>query len=499
MGSFPVLLRDHLDLPNIGHPGSALQDDDDLFRIVFERAAIGMAVFDSDERLARCNETFAQILGFTPQELSRAHFCGFGLPREGRFSAEPHEELLLGLRKSYRLDRRLARKDGRPVWCRLTVSLLWCGREDGAHVLCLLEDITEHKLAEEALLAAQTKLESLLSGGPAMIYTCRASGDCATTFLSPNASEQLGVPNHDLLGSPEAWLARVHPADVEAVRAAVAQARQRGRHELEYRFRHGDGTYRWIYDELKVSRDAEGNAREITGYRIDVTARKQAEEALLRQESLARMGEMAAVVAHEVRNPLACIAGAIQVIGRRLPAEADELGVVGEILARIDALNTLLENLLLFARPADPRIDLLDLHALLRVTASLLGKDPALQGVRVEIVGEGIFLPGDAELLKEVFLNILLNAAQAMGGEGKISVSTQRHGSWCKVEFEDGGPGIPAELRDKAFEPFFTTKHRGTGLGLAIAKRVVEAHQGQIAIESAPHGGARMIVNLPIF
>jgi signal transduction histidine kinase len=218
---------------------------------------------------------------------------------------------------------------------------------------------------------------------------------------------------------------------------------------------------------------------------------------LREQTALARLGEMAAVLAHEVRNPLTAVRGAIQVIGGRLPAGSKDAPVVKEIIARLDALNELLQDLLLFARTPQPRLGTVDLLPHVHLTSDLLAADPAFRAVRVDIQGAAAPVAGDPELLKIVFQNLLLNAAQAMQGDGVIRVSVAPEDAVWAVAIADNGPGLPAEVRDKLFRPFVTTKARGTGLGLATARRLVEAHSGTITVESPEGGGTTVTVRIP--
>ena len=237
--------------------------------------------------------------------------------------------------------------------------------------------------------------------------------------------------------------------------------------------------------------------RKFTGIVADLSARVRMEEQLREQTSLARLGEMAAVIAHEVKNPLAGIRGAIQVIGGRLPKDSKDAAVIKEIVNRIDALNELIKDLLLFARPPHPRPLPVDVADLVRTTADLLAGDPALRGVAVQIAGAAPPVMADAELLKILFQNLLVNSAQAMQGRGDIRITLQPVNGFLRVTVRDAGPGIAADVLPRIFTPFFTTKARGTGLGLATARRIVEAHAGRIAIESAPGAGTTVTVELP--
>jgi two-component system sensor kinase FixL len=249
---------------------------------------------------------------------------------------------------------------------------------------------------------------------------------------------------------------------------------------------------------LSVGEITLAGERKFTGILHDLSARVEMEGQLREQMALARLGEMAAVIAHEVKNPLAGVRGAIQIIGSRLPAESTDAAMTKEIIARIDALNDLLKDLLLFARPPNPRPASVDVVPLVAGTANLLAQDPALSAVTVEVTGSAPPIRADPDLLKIVFHNLLINSAQAMKGHGRIHVDVGATDGVCRIAFADTGPGIAPEIRDKIFTAFFTTKARGTGLGLPTAKRLVDAHHGRIDIDHPPGGGTVVLIRLPM-
>jgi two-component system, LuxR family, sensor kinase FixL len=237
--------------------------------------------------------------------------------------------------------------------------------------------------------------------------------------------------------------------------------------------------------------------KHFTGILHDLSRRTELEDRLREATALARLGEMAAVIAHEVKNPLAAVRGAIQVLGTRLPASTSDAAIVKEIIARIDGLNDLIQDLLVFARPPKPRHSALDPGRLVDSLTTMLQRDPANADLVVNINGSVPPLSGDLNLLTIVIQNLLINSAQAMQGRGTITVSLAATDGWHHITIADAGPGIPHEVRANLFRPFKTTKARGTGLGMATAKRLVELHGGRIDVVCPERGGTAVTVHLP--
>jgi len=266
----------------------------------------------------------------------------------------------------------------------------------------------------------------------------------------------------------------------------------------ELRNRAKDGTFYWVDTTIVPFLDAEGKPYQYIAIRADITARKAAEERLAHQAALARVGQMAAVVAHEVRNPLAGIKGAMQVLISRRGPHDPELPVLRDVVARIDALGELINDLMVFARPRPPQPAAFELHRLIHEAVDMIRRDPAGAALDVGLEGPDATLVADREMVRAALFNLLINAAQAMNGHGRITVTTARTDGACAIRVQDSGPGIPAEIRDQVFEPFFTTKARGGGLGLPIARRTAELHGGTLTLESAPDAGTTVTLTLPV-
>jgi PAS domain S-box-containing protein len=261
----------------------------------------------------------------------------------------------------------------------------------------------------------------------------------------------------------------------------------------EIRNRAKDGTYYWVNTTIVPFLDERGTPYQYLAIHDDITARKNAEATLVSQAAMARLGELGAVVAHEVRNPLAGIRGGLQVLQQRAPSNSSDQAVMGEMIRRVDALNDRVTDLLRYARPRAARLARVELRSVIEATTEMVRRDPAMKNVQIAIAGDPVWAHADAEWLREAFLNLLLNAAQAMDARGVVRVTVDSN---AVITVCDQGPGIPIERREQVFEPFFTTKPLGTGLGLAIVKRLVELQGGTVVAEDAPTGGAQFVVRL---
>ena len=259
----------------------------------------------------------------------------------------------------------------------------------------------------------------------------------------------------------------------------------------ELRNRAKDGSFYWVDTTIVPFLDDSGKPWQYMAIRYDITQRKLQEQRLSEQAALTSLGEMAAVVAHEVRNPLAGIRGGVQLLAALFPDAAEGRELVDSIVGRIDSLNAVLSDLLTFARVRELKPAGLELRVFLDDLAASLKLDPAMRGVEIvrhDVADETIVV--DVDQFRLVLMNLLLNAAQAMNNTGRIEVTGTMGARDYEIEITDSGGGIRPDVRDRVFEPFFTTKHRGTGLGLPTAKRIIEAHGGRLSLENTPAGSA---------
>ncbi len=248
-----------------------------------------------------------------------------------------------------------------------------------------------------------------------------------------------------------------------------------------------------------VLRDGHGRYAGRASIVRDVTERDRIREELNRRESLAAIGEMAAAVAHEIKNPLAGIGGAVQVLGRGFPADDPRFEVVKEIHHQVRRLDETVRGLLTFAKPPRPCPAPLDLREFAERILRVLAEEPDLKRHRLEVViPYGTVVRADPQLLENILLNLLLNAGQALGSRpGRIRLEAREQVDKTLVSVTDDGPGIAEDVLPRLFKPFFTTKAQGTGLGLAVVHKFVLAMGGRIEVQTGPGQGTTFTLVLP--
>jgi len=221
---------------------------------------------------------------------------------------------------------------------------------------------------------------------------------------------------------------------------------------------------------------------------------------MARAQHLATLGELAAGLAHEIRNPLAGIAGVVEVMSKDLPANSPSRAVMGDVQKEIRHIQDILNDLLFYARPRPPAFHPSDLNATIEQAVMLARQQVRNKPVQILFTANSSLplVDHDPALIQQVVLNLLLNGIQAIFGAGKVEVTAAREQDQAIVEVADTGRGIPADALPKIFKPFFTTRSEGTGLGLSLANGIVQSHGGRIEVSSAPGKGSQFQIWLPV-
>jgi signal transduction histidine kinase len=245
-----------------------------------------------------------------------------------------------------------------------------------------------------------------------------------------------------------------------------------------------------------------GRARQLQQKSIELErANRELEESFERvkeADRLAAVGQLAAGLAHEIRHPLASIDGAINILENPESPENLQAEFRGIVRKECRRLSGLLTELLDFAKPRKPRLRSIDISSRLSEVAGL-ARSAAKTGIEVRIVAEDLpLVECDEEQIKQVMLNLVMNAIDAMPQGGLVAVAARREGSEIALSVSDEGEGVPQELTSRIFDPFFTTREAGTGLGLAVVHQIVTQHRGRIEVSRNINKGARFTVHLPI-
>jgi two-component system sensor kinase FixL len=388
------------------------------------------------------------------------------------------------------------RKDGTAFPLHLSVGEMTVGGE--RKFTGMLHDLSDRVRLEEQLRASEERWRSVIESAVDSIIVIDARGEVES--INPAALRLFGYGAEEVIGRNVSMLM---PSPYhEEHDSYLARYLSTGERKIigigrEVTGRRKDGGTFPLHLSVGEMLTRSGE-RKFTGILHDLSSRVALEEQLRERGALAKLGEMAAMIAHEVKNPLAGMRGAVQVIGSRMPPQNPDKPMMQEIVRRIDSLDAMMKDLLLFARPPQPKRSPTDVVPLLAATAGLLREDEGAKQVDVKIEGQAPLVAADGEMLKMVFHNLLINGAHAMHGRGTIRVQVSAADRALRVAVSDQGPGIPADVRDKIFTPFFTTKRRGTGLGLPTARRFIEAHDGRITVDCPPSGGTTVTVQLPL-
>lgn len=354
--------------------------------------------------------------------------------------------------------------------------------------LTKLTEVDEPDPADDIAALERTLGPSLQSG----LLLLDLSG--RVLALNEIGATLLGLSRADHVESHRELLAS-YPALVEILDAVLAGNRPVRRMEIEIDTPAGTKTLGLTVHPLR--RD-DGTVRVHLTLFVDLTEiRRRADEDRLAR-SLSQVGELAAGMAHEVRNSLAILRGYLTLIERRR-AEDSVNDYLDEIRRESEHLERVLEDFLSFARPGSRRLEDVYLVSLI----SRAAEDPTLEGMPVEVLpgemGE-VVIKGDVQLLERAIRNLLHNAAQAereAGNEGPLSVGIDRGADGIEIDIADRGVGISDEMKDRLFQPFATSRAQGVGLGLALAHRIVSLHGGRLNLENRTDGGARAILHFP--
>jgi len=393
---------------------------------------------------------------------------------------------------------RLRHRDGRYVWCRATFSIV--RDEQGAveRIVAVGRDISDPKRMEEELRRSRAHLQ--LAHRLAGVGHFEWHPDTNELYWSDELYAVFGLSRAEFASDWEAYEKFVHPEDRPVLREYFVERPLREADEelkCEFRITMPDGGVRtiqmiggWVKDEYRHTRLLIGTVR-------DITIEHRTEELLRTSEKLKMAGQLAAGIAHEIRNPLTSLKGFSKLLRKATGEQADRYyEIMDQEFVRIEMI---LGELLVLAKPQASAYQDRDVRLIVHEVADLLSSQAILNNVIIQeqATPEACIVRCDKNQLKQVFMNVVKNAIEAMPSGGLLVISIERDESDVLVHVIDQGSGIPEHLLHRLGEPFFTTKEKGTGLGLMISHKIIEEHEGHIRYDSRSGEGTTVSIRLP--
>ena len=470
------------------------------FAELFESLREGILISTPEGKLLDANPALVRMLGYESKEdLQRLSF------RDVYDDPADRDALVRELAKTGVVNDRevvLIRKDGKRLRCLTSGFAIRDASGRPVRLQGTVVDITERREIERRLHEEQEFGRRLVECFPHLIVVLDREG--RFTFVSERIHDILGISPAEYMGKPIGQ--RTDPEDhrkLSEMHQDIVSGRKR-QVQIEIRARHADGTWRSVQVNASPLYDEKGQISGVVSSGQDVTESKRIEQQLAQKEKFAAMGQMMVGAAHELNNPLTAILGVTDLLRERATDDTTRRQV-DLVLKQARRAATIVQNLLAFSRPVTLGRTTLNLGDVVKEVLLLEAATLDQKKIRVTFEAPSNLptIEGDRKLLKEVFLNIIANAEQAMPPDrdhGTLAVSVSPVGSHVRVTFADDGIGIPPESLGKIFDPFFTTKRPGggSGLGLTICLAVVKEHGGRIEAESMPGSGTAFHILFPV-
>jgi PAS domain S-box-containing protein len=470
----------------------------------FQNAGMGMLHLDRHLHIVDANRQALRILGYTHAEITRMHARDLVHPDD--INAQPLFSAadLIHAEKALTLERHYLCRDGRYI----PVEVSSCAFSEELSI-AMFRDISGRQRADEALRKANEALEVIYNSAQAAIVGL--DRQARVMFWNPAAEKMLGWPRQEVLGKPYPAV----PKDQQAVFDGYFRRVMAGKtfDFLEMPLRRKDGA---LFYTVSTTGPLRSDKREVIGlisYMFDITARKQAEQALQQAQRLDSIGTLAGGVAHDFNNLLMAIMGNATLARLGLDPGHPAFERIDNVISHVKDASSLTKQLLEFARGGKYEVKATNLNQLVEKTVTLFGR------TKKEITVGATLSPGlwtvevDRGQIEQVLLNLLVNAWQAMPQGGQIRVETANAsldaaycqalnlppGNYVRLSVTDSGTGMDKAIQSKIFEPFFSTKDRsrGTGLGLASSYGIIKNHDGLITVYSEKGQGAEFSIYLP--
>jgi PAS domain S-box-containing protein len=474
---------------------------EEIYRLVVESAPNAMVMVDQKGRINLVNKQTEALFGYSREELV-GQPVEILLPASARarheehrasFSKAPSQRAMGAGRDLFGV-----RKDG--VQVPLEIGLNPIRTAQGEFILASIVDISERKALQAQAARVEDLYRLVVESAPSAMIMADSKG--LITLFNKQAEQLFRYAREEIIGQP---IEKLLPPSLrkrhESYRRSYhedPQTRRMGAGRDLFGMRK-DGKEVPVEIGLNPIRTDEGDF--VLASIVDISERKDLQAKIERTEALAAVGSMAAVLAHEIRNPLGSVVMAAKALVRGDLEEQDRKTASEILHLESQRLSRVLQDFLQYARPREPARQICDLNDLaLEILRALKADDGLLTTVQIVEELDASLAPFafDPDQVRQVVWNLLLNAVEAMERKGTLTVATEARDGKAIFSVTDSGPGIKPDVLEKVFDPFFTTKSQGTGLGLATTKRIIEAHGGRITAENVSGAGACFRIVLPI-
>jgi len=457
---------------------------------------------DGKNRFIRVNKAKAERSGTAPEKMiGKTDFDFFSKERAEKSFADDNWVMKSGKPFINRIEE-ITLSNGRKRWVSATKLPRYDEEDKVIGTVGISRDITEQKRAEEILREAKDYTDNIIkSMADASIVV---DPDGKIQAINRATEELLGYKKDELIGKSVATILEEEEEEEEVFKGTRLKKLIE-----EGVVRHYDMNYRTKKGEVipvsfsgSAMRDHEGKLIGIVGIARDTREIKHLQDELIRSAKMAAIGELASGIAHEIRNPLAIMAASAQYLQEKLVSSDPKKEFIEVIDKSVKTIDTIVKRMLDLARPARLEFQSININRLLDETRRLIRGKASKQ--RVKIVRQYHrrlpMITVDERRLGEVFLNLMMNALQAMPEGGYLRVSTDFHQeeNVISIQFRDNGEGIPADYQKQIFDPFFTTRKKGVGLGLSVSQRTINDHHGIIKVHSHVGKGTTFTIKFPI-
>jgi len=486
-----------------------LRESEERFRLVFD--ATNDAIFDWNvrDRTLWMNDQMRELIGAYPEE--DIDHVGWWLDH---VHADDRETVLgrtlaalSGSADDSPIEYRFLRDDGTTLYVRQRTFMLPDELGATVRVIATITDLTGARSAAEALVRSEDRFRALIEGSQDVVALFSPEG--VPTYASESIYQMIGQRPAEFVGRPDVF-DDIHPDDRDRVLSVFARiVNDRDAHHVEYRYRHQDGSWRWLEAVGRNMLDTPAVGAIVVNYR-DLTERRAWQRRLEQAERLSSLGRLAATIAHEFNNVLMGIQPFAEVLRRRLGDDKRAINACTHIENSVRRGRSITQEILRFTQAAEPEIASVDAEAWMNeIAAELRGLLPPQMHLVID--QSPAIMAADRSQITQALTNLVFNARDVMGETGTITIIVDGSGSgsvittsdvldpaaYVHVTVRDEGPGIPPGLQQRIFEPLFTTKKGGTGLGLAIVHQIVTRHGGFVFVESTQGAGSAFHMLIP--